>query len=447
MYNVDIMKLNERVQGKIEKVDSKGHGVMMKNDKEIVSFFTVPGDEVELMLIKRRKGQLYGRIEKILSPSPARVEPRCSFVGKCGGCPWQMVDYAKQVEYKRDLVNNTFRDHKLPFSVKSVEPCKELFYFRNRMDYVFGSDGELGLKEPEKWWSTLDLDVCFLLSESAVRVMETVRAWAKEHKLAGWDNQKYQGLLRYLVIREGKFTNERMATLITSAEDFPKASQEDLIAKLQNLTTSLYWGVNPKTTDVSLAEDLRLLSGKRYLTEKINNLSFDIHPNSFFQTNSLMAGRLMEVVREFAGLSENEQVLDLYCGVGFFGIGLAKSAKEVVGIELDAQAIELAKENARANGIENATFLTGSAEEMLPKMPRPDVVIVDPPRSGLHPRVLKTLMALSPKRIVYVSCNYSVLARELPTFLEDYEIQEMTALDLFPHTPHVEIITSLKKKL
>jgi len=300
------MKLFEQVRGTIEKVDSKGHGIIEKNGKDIAVHFTVPCDEVEITLTKRKKGALLGRLDKVLSPSPNRIKPRCEYVGKCGGCPWQIMTYEKQVELKRNLVNEAFHKAKLPFSINEIIASKEIFFHRNRMDYVFGQNGELGLKEPEKWWSVLDLSVCYLLSEGAVRVMKITRDWAKKHKLPCWDLKKHAGLLRYLVIREGKFTGERLVTLVTSNDEFSEEAQNDLVKQLKGNVTSLYWGINPKETDLSLAEKLHLLDGKRNLSEKINGLTFEIYPNSFFQTNSLMAGKLMDVVREFAAPNGNE---------------------------------------------------------------------------------------------------------------------------------------------
>lgn len=441
------MKLFDKVRGKIGEVDGKGRGIMWADGKSIATPFVIPRDEITVTLTKRRRGELTGRLEIIHSPSPHRVTPRCPYAGKCGGCPWQMIDYPKQLEYKRDLVNRAFERTALPFRITDVEPSSEIFYFRNRMDYVFGANGELGLKEPSAWWSVLDLGTCFLLSENAVRVMERVRAWAQKHVLAPWDNKKYTGLLRYLVIREGKFTGERCVTLVTSAEAFPDAARDDLVAELKNFATTIYWGVNPEITDLSIASEMKLLYGKRYLTERVGDFTFDIHPNSFFQTNAYMAARLMETVRLFAELEPHERLLDLYCGVGFFAIGLAASCHEVIANEIDHLAIDLTKENAARNKITNATFLQGATEYILPKMPRPDVVILDPPRSGIHPKALGTLLAFAPKRIVYVSCNYEALARELPTFLRDYEVTNQIGLDLFPHTPHVEVVTQFKKKI
>ncbi|MBI4280744.1 23S rRNA (uracil(1939)-C(5))-methyltransferase RlmD [Candidatus Uhrbacteria bacterium] len=439
------MKLFEQIQGTVEKLDPQGHGLLGKNSQEVASFFTVPGDEVKLTLTKRRRGRLHGRLEQIICPSPARVNPPCPYAGRCGGCLWQMIDYPKQLEYKRDLVNQTFQNQQLNLTIKSVEPSKEIFYHRNRMDYVFGSNGQLGLKEPEQWWSVLNLETCLLLSKETPEILRQARQWMRQWNLAPWDAKTYQGFLRYLVIREGKATGERMITLVTGAGQLPADAKQDLIARLKDFTTTLYWGINPLPADLSSSSQLTLLSGKSHLEEKVNGFRFRLHPNSFFQTNGLMAGRLMEIVRDSAHVSAAHRLLDLYCGLGFFAIGIGKAAAEVLGVEIDQAAVELARENAALNDVPRAVFLAGPVEKLLPKLPRPDIVIVDPPRSGLHPKAQKTLLSLLPQRLVYVSCNYQSLARELPEFLKYYTVEELLALDLFPHTPHLELIVRLER--
>ncbi|MDP3985249.1 MAG: 23S rRNA (uracil(1939)-C(5))-methyltransferase RlmD [bacterium] len=440
------MKLFEQVEGSITDIDGKGHGILKKDGKEIRAFFGIPGDRVRLTLTKRKKGELRGKIDEIISPSSDRIHPPCPYVGKCGGCVWQMIDYPAQLLHKRNLVNRAFAEANLPFHIEAVEAAPELFYFRNRMDYVFGRDGELGLKEPERWWSVLNLDTCFLLSEPAVVVMQEIRAWAKRWKLEPWDGRRHAGFLRYVVIREGKNTKERMVTLVTGRGELSEDARHDLVNRLSPLTTTLYWGINPLITDLSISQELHLLSGNPYLTEMINGNTYRIHPNSFFQTNSSMAARLMDAVRDGLGSEPINRLLDLYCGLGFFAIGLADRAKEIIGVELDEPAIVLARENAALNDRKNITFHAGPTEKILSTLPQPDAVIVDPPRSGLHPKALETLLSLAPDRIVYVSCNYHSLIKELPKLLASYTITSLRALDLFPHTPHVEVVVVLERR-
>jgi 23S rRNA (uracil-5-)-methyltransferase RumA len=350
----------------------------------------------------------------------------------------QFVDYPAQLEGKRELVNRALRD--ITLHIEAVEPSPEIFYFRNRMDYVVGPGGILGLKEPGRWDRILDLNVCFLLSEDAVEIMKRFREFMRDTKLPAWDNRSHQGFFRYLVIREGKFTGERMITVVTAEGTLPA---EDLVARFSPLATTIYWGVNPKITDLSISERLTLLHGKPHLEEKLGDFRFKIHPNVFFQTNSAGAAKLIDIVREFAAAGRTETLFDLYCGVGTFAISLSGLAKEVHGVELDAVAIALAEENAAANGVGNVSFRAEPAEKSELLAQTFDLVIVDPPRSGLHPKVLETLLQSLPARIIYVSCNPTALARDLIALQRSYAVQGIRAIDLFPHTPHVETIAHL----
>lgn len=424
----------------MESVDEKGRGILHADGKEILVRFTAPGDTVGATIARRESGKLLARLDDVVSPSPHRITPRCPYVGRCGGCPLQFIDYPAQLTHKRDSVNRALSGVAGP--IDAVLPSPEIFYFRNRMDYVVGPEGELGLKEPGRWDRVLDLDECFLLSEEAVEVMKRFRVFMRDHKLAPWDNRRHTGFVRYLVIREGKYTGERMVIAVTAEGTFPG---EDLVRRLSPLATTVYWGVNPKITDISISEQLTLLHGKPHLEEKLGDFRFKIHPNVFFQTNSGGAAKLVEIVREYAAAGPTETIFDLYCGVGTFAISLAGLAKEVHGVELDAEAIALAKENAAMNWITNASFRAEPAEKSALLTRTFDLVIVDPPRSGLHPKVRETLLQTLPARIIYVSCNPAALARDIIVLKRSYQVQNIRAVDLFPHTPHVETVVHLVK--
>ncbi|MEK7516131.1 MAG: 23S rRNA (uracil(1939)-C(5))-methyltransferase RlmD [Patescibacteria group bacterium] len=435
------LKFGDEVQGLVESVDEKGRGIVRVGEKTVFVRFSAPGDAVRATVTRRESGALIAQLTEVVSPSPHRIDPRCPYVGKCGGCPLQFVDYPAQLAQKRELVNKALGD--IPLHIEAVEPSPEIFYFRNRMDYVVGPGGVLGLKEPGRWDRILDLDVCFLLSEEAVEIMKRFREFMRDTKLPAWDNRSHQGFFRYLVIREGKFTGERMTTVVTAEGTLPA---EDLVRRISPLATTIYWGVNPKITDLSISERLTLLHGKPHLEEKLGDFRFKIHPNVFFQTNSGGAAKLIDIVREFAAAGRTETIFDLYCGVGTFAISLSGLAKEVHGVELDAVAIALAKENAAANGISNASFRAEMAEKSALLAQTFDLVVVDPPRSGLHPKVLETLLQSLPSRIIYVSCNPFALARDLAALQRSYAVQGIRAIDLFPHTPHVETIALLERK-
>jgi 23S rRNA (uracil1939-C5)-methyltransferase len=332
----------------------------------------------------------------------------------------------------------------LPVEISRIVPADATLHHRNRMDYVFGPDGELGLKEPGRWDRPLDLETCLMLSEGGLETLRRVRAWAKGTPLKPWDNRRHQGYLRYLVIREGKNTGERMAMLVTA--EGPLEDEAGLVEALAPLCSSIVHGINPSITDVSVAGMIRPLRGEALLHERVGGVRYRIHPNGFFQTNTAMAERLLEQVRASVAAGPHGRLLDLYCGSGFFALALASDVGEVLGVELDDKAIEDAHAAAADNGIGNARFRAEAAEALSWEDERPDVVVVDPPRSGLHPSVRRTLLERRPPRIVYVSCNPRALAADLAQLLEAYEADPAVCIDLFPHTPHVETVVGLRKR-
>lgn len=438
------MKFGDKAVFTVTDIDKKGRGCGIVGGRASCAPFVVPGEEVEARLVARRRGILKMEVERVITPSLARVAPRCPYAGKCGGCAWQQFDYALQLEMKRTLLNKSLAAGGVGVTVRAVIPSPSLYYYRNRMDYGVGPKGELGLKEPGRWNAYLDLDDCFLLSPDAVRVMRRFRDYMRAEKLEPRDVRAHTGYARYLVIREGKNAGTRMVTIVTSEGALP--AKDRLVETLRPLATTVYHGINPTITDLSVASKLELLHGAPMLEEKIEGKTFRIPPNGFFQTNTEMAGRLVETARGFLADRPAETLLDLYCGVGLFGICLADSAKKVMGVELDAEAIAASRDNASANGVAGATFIAAKAEDLLWRDERPDTVIVDPPRAGLHPKVAETLLALAPGRIIYVSCNHESFARDFGILGRDYRVSRAAALDLFPHSPHVELIALLERR-
>ncbi|MDO8583702.1 MAG: 23S rRNA (uracil(1939)-C(5))-methyltransferase RlmD [bacterium] len=448
------MKFGDKLQGAIERFDDKGRGaftkqITPKETREVVIPFTAPGDTVEATFMRRgHRGQWVGKLDKVTEQSPMRVPAPCPFAGTCGGCLWQHVDYDAQRKTKRDMINAAFAAAGHDERIEDVMASKKELYYRNRMDYVWSFKGDLGLKEYGSWNRYVNLTTCFLLDEQTPKTLEVARALVKDLGLEPWDAKKYKGDVRYLVIRVGKNTNERMITLVVKdAAKFTDTMRAELVRRFSPLCTTLYLGENPTLTDLSYAKTLTLLHGNPYLTEEVNGLRYLIHPNSFFQTNSDMAAMLQTTVMSFLGDLKDARLLDLYCGLGFFGIAAARHGATAYGHELDAEAITLAKKNAELNGLaERATFGAGPVEKFDWASFDPTAVILDPPRVGLHPRVIKTILEKRPKTIIYVSCNFRSFAKELTQFKEAYRVEDIKALDLFPQTPHVELVTKLVLK-
>ena len=372
-----------------------------------------------------------------------RVEPRCPHAGVCGGCLWQHIAYPAQVAAKKEMINKAFEAAGHDERISEVIPSPEQFYYRNRMDYVVGWRGEVGLKEYGSWQRYIDLTTCLLLDEETPRILQTVRDLMKDLDLKPWDAKFYRGDVRYCVIRLGKHTNERMISLVVKdLNAFDESKRAEITKRLAPLSTSLYLAENPDITDLSQGKTLVLLHGEPFLHEEVNGITYEIHPNSFFQTNTDMAAKLQDVVMNELG--SPTRILDLYCGLGFFGIAAAKRGMSVYGHELDAPAIELAKVNAERNGVSDKTrWGAGPTERLDWSTEKPDAVIIDPPRAGLHPKAVKALLENVPPKIVYVSCNFHRLVDELKLLKEKYRVTNLQALDLFPHTPHVEVVATL----
>jgi tRNA (uracil-5-)-methyltransferase len=452
------MKFGDELRGKIERLDEKGRGVFtyqlpQANDgsRTVVVPFSAIGDEVRATFVKRDQGTWIGRLQEVVSPSADRVKAPCPHAGVCGGCLWQHMAYEAQLRLKKDLINQAFGRSGHEERIKEVVPSVDLLYYRNRMDYAIGWKGEIGLKEYGSWSKYLDLSTCLLLDKDTPRILQRVRELMRERSWEAWDAKKHTGQMRYVVIRLGKNTNERMVMVVVKDRArFTDADRQSMVERLSPLCTTLYLGENPKVTDLSFVETLDLLHGKDYLEEEVNGMRYQIHPNSFFQTNTAMAATLQKTVLDFIGPLSGKSVLDLYCGLGFFGIACAKQGASVYGHELDAQAIELAKKNAEINGVSDRTrFGAGPVEDLSAELVsafQSDAVILDPPRAGLHPKALKLILDQAPSTIVYVSCNYRRLVEELKIFKEKYKIERLSALDLFPQTPHVEVVVKLVRK-
>jgi len=397
--------------------------------------------------MKKGKREKLSAIDE-LSVGLNHVKARCKFFGECGGCLMQNIEYKDQVELKRQLVNRAFEKQGLEARLEkgSITQSPQQWYYRNRMDYPVGENAEIGLKPFGKWRDVLDLKECFVLSQETPEILQLVRDWMKTYDLPGWNNVRYHGYVRYVVIREGKRTGERMIMIVTGEDKTGAATPQmwdELVRRLKSSCTTLYHGINPTITDISIPEDLKLLMGPEFLSEKINGYTYKIFPSSFFQTNSEGAELLQQRV---AAHVKGSRVLDLYCGLGFFTIDFAARGKKTFGVELDAAAIELARENAKLNNVE-AGFAAASMEEWIrgegPSIIKDfaaDSIVVDPPRMGLHPRVVDWLKDQKVPELVYVSCNYEQLAREMLELQKVYKLVALEAVDMFPHTPHIETI-------
>ncbi len=374
--------------------------------------------------------------------SQLMMSSRCPKKELCGSCSWSSIPYEKQLAQKRSDINGSFRLKHLDLVCSEIVGSPITDHYRNRMDFVINFEGKVGLREKGTWWRVIDNHTCFLADEQIDALFTQVREWVQKSGLSCYDRKTHEGFLRYAVIRSTT-TGQTMLTLVTSP---PKTSDD--LTQLQTMTmlpTTFIHSINDTDSDVSFGEELHLLNGPGYIEELIDEKTYRISPNAFFQTNSFTAPLLLSTVKKFCGDLSNKTLLDLYCGTGLFSIALASHAKQTIGIELNADAISDAKTNAQINNVE-VHYIAAPTESYDWSVHQADIVILDPPRSGMHDRALADVLRIQPTEIVYVSCNPKNFAREMLKLQTRYFVTQMKAIDMFPHTPHVELVSRLVKK-
>ncbi len=451
---------NDIVTLKIEDCGIDGEGIGKADGFTVFVKDAVIGDTVRAKIMKAKKNYGYGRLEEIITPSPDRVEPKCQFARQCGGCQLQALSYEKQLEFKTSKVRGHleriggFTD----IPMEKILGMDQPFHYRNKAQFPVGKskDGRIitGFYAG-RTHSIIENRDCALGVTRNKEVLDRVIAHMEKFHIQPYDENTGKGLVRHVLIRYGFFTDEMMVCLIINGEKLP--GEEALVKSLRQIpeTVSVMVNVNKKRNNVILGEKVRLLWGQPYITDKIGEISYQISPLSFFQVNPYQTGRLYGKALEYAQLSGNETVWDLYCGIGTISLFLAQKAKMVRGVEIIPAAIENAKENARLNGFDNTEFFVGKAEEVLPEQfartgECADVIVVDPPRKGCDETLLSTIIKMQPDRVVYVSCDSATLARDLKYLCErGYELKKVCPVDMFPNTVSVEtvvLLSQLKQK-
>ncbi|UIR55536.1 23S rRNA (uracil(1939)-C(5))-methyltransferase RlmD [Sphingobacterium sp. SRCM116780] len=454
----------------IEIVDiaEEGKGVGKTDDLVLFIEKAIPGDVVDVELIRKKKSFGEGRIQTLKKASQHRVDPFCEHFGVCGGCKWQHMTYDAQLLFKQQsVVNALTRIGKVDTS--SMEPIlasAETEYYRNKLEYTFSNkkwltsvddnvDGldmnALGFHVPGRFDKILNVDHCYLQEDPSNILRNSVRAFAVANDMSFYDLREHSGVLRNLIIRISS-TGELMVIVVFA---YPKERQIELLMSFLKekfpTITSLLYIVNQKKNDTIFDQEIVIYNGRDYIYEEMEGLKFKVGPKSFYQTNSAQAYELYKITRDFAGLSGDELVYDLYTGAGTIANFVAKYAKEVVGVEYVPSAIEDAKVNSEINGVKNTKFYAGDMKDVLTanfiaQHGKPDVVITDPPRAGMHADVVARLLEMEAPKIVYVSCNAATQARDLTLLAEKYEVVRIKPVDMFPHTQHVENVVLLKLK-
>lgn len=451
----------------IESVAAEGKALARVDGTVLFVPFAVPGDVVDVKVTKKKKNYMEGYILKIVTPSEHRLEPFCSHFGVCGGCKWQPLPYPMQLQAKQQQVYDQLVriGHLEVPEISPIIPSDKTVYYRNKLEFTFSRrrwifadedpdsmpDEErcgLGFHVGKFFDKVLDIKQCYLQKDPSNSIRLFIRDYALEHGLEFFDIREHTGFLRNMFIRTSESGSVMLIICFYHEDAEARTTLLDAVSAAFPQITSLYYVINGKANDSISDQECILYKGEEAIYEYMEGLKFKIGPKSFYQTNTGQAYKLYSVAREYAGLTGNETVYDLYTGTGTIAQFVSSKARKVIGIEYVPEAIADAKENARANGISNCDFYAGDMKDILTdgfveQHGRPDVVILDPPRAGIHPDVANVILNAEPKRIVYVSCNPASQARDLAILSSKYTITAVQPVDMFPHTHHVENVVRL----
>lgn len=467
------MKKGSVTQLLIESEAFEGKGFGKIDGLSIFVPNTAPGDLVEIQIIKKKKSYAEGRLINILKEGSIRIHPKCSHASVCGGCSWQHLPYSAQLEFKSRHVEDHIRRiaHLPDVPVLPALGSAIDFHYRNKMEFSFGdrkwltheeiASGEeiqsegffAGMHAPGRFDRILELNECYLMDSIAYEILSFTKNFAIENDIEPFNPVKHTGFLRNIMIRKSAHFPDLMVNLVTYAENEPiiEKWKSELIEKFPSITTVIQ-NVNDTKSPISVGRYEKVLFGPGYIRDSIGKFHFTINANTFFQTNTIQAEKLYETAKLFADIQPNELVYDLYCGVGTLTLFLSENAQHVVGIELNPISIENAKKNAIENNVTNVSFELGDMkdtfnESLLQRYRKPDCIITDPPRAGMHPDVISQLKELKVSKLVYVSCNSSTMARDLELLKDVYDVIQVQPVDMFPQTYHIESVAQLRLKL
>ena len=459
------MNKNQKIIIKIEDIGVNGEGIGKVDGYTLFVKDALIGDTVEAVVTKAKKNYGYAKMLRVLEASPYRVEKRCPVARQCGGCQIQELSYEAQLDFKTKKVYGNleriggFAPEFLDSVMEPICGMEEPFYYRNKAQFPIGTDKEGNIVTgfyAGRTHQIIPNKECALGVSVNQKILQIIVDFMNQYGVSAYNEETGRGLVRHVLIRYGFTTKEIMVCLVINGDNFPKS--EKLVDKLVQIEgmTSITYSVNKENTNVIMGKEIGVLWGQGYITDYIGDVKYQISPLSFFQVNPVQTEKLYGLALEYADLKGEEKVWDLYCGIGTISLFLAQKAKKVYGVEIVPQAINDARNNARINGIENAEFFVGKAEEVLPEYyaqyekehgekAYADVIVVDPPRKGCDETLLDTMVEMRPEKIVYVSCDSATLARDLKYLCErGYEIKRVKPVDQFPHTTHVEVIIKMQ---
>lgn len=450
-------KKNEVYETMIEDVIFPNKGIAYIEDKKVIVKNAIKGQKVKVRITKKRRDKIEASIEDVLERAPIEKEAACPHFGICGGCTYQTLPYDEQLKLKQNQVKRLL-DHAgiEEYEFLDIVPSPSEYSYRNKMEFSFGDvekggDLALGMHKKGSFYEMVTVEGCQIVDEDFTKIMMKVLEYFKERKVPFYHNRRHEGYLRHLVVRKSAKLGEILVNLVTSSQmemDLSGLVKEILELKLEGEVKGILHTINDSLADVVQSDETRILYGQDYFMEEILGLKFKISAFSFFQTNSLGAERLYSVVRDFAGSTKDKIIFDLYCGTGTIAQIMADVSKKVIGIEIVEEAVKAAKENAKLNGLDNCEFIAGDVLTKVDELKdKPDLIILDPPRDGIHPKAIHKIINFGAPQMIYVSCKPTSLARDLKVFVENgYKVEKVQCVDMFPHTPHVETVVRLSRK-
>ena len=446
-----MIKKKDIIELKIEDMEFGGKAYGFVDGAKVIVKHGMIGQRVRAAVTKARRGQYEGKILEVLEASHLETEETCPHFGGCGGCFYQAVSYEEQLKEKERQVKTLFNEAQLDgFQWLPIEGSPTVFDYRNKMEFSFGDEEKdgpltLGMHKRGRHHDIITVDQCRIMDEDFNEILKTILSYFSEEKIPHYNGRFHKGYLRHLIIRKAYYTGEVMVNLVTSTQ--LQLDLTELVESVKNLVlkgrlVGFLHTLNDNLADAVQSDRTDILYGQDFIIEKLLGLRFKISAFSFFQTNTLAAEKLYNIVGDFVGEADGKVLFDLYCGTGTIGQIMAKRASKVIGIEIVEDAVKAARDNAALNGLDNCEFIAGDVREEVKKLKsKPDIIILDPPRAGIHPQALLDVISFDAPEIVYVSCNPKTLVADLKELVKaGYKIQKVKCMDMFPHTPHVEAI-------
>lgn len=450
-----MVKKNDLIEFEIKEVGFPNKGKAIYGENNIRFKGGIEGQKVQARVSRKRKGYIEAKLVNVLEKSPLETELSCPHFGACGGCTYQSLSYENELKLKERQVKALFEQEGLDINFLGIEKSPVVNGYRNKMEYTFGDEDKdgplaLGLHRKGKFYEVVNVENCNIVDNDFTTILAAVLNYFQGKNTTYYNKKAHVGFLRHLVVRKALTTGEILVNLVTSSQG--ELDKEGFIHILNSLSlggkiTGILHTTNDSLSDIVKADKLELLYGKDYIVEEMLGLEFNISPFSFFQTNTFGAEKLYSMVREFAGDIDDKIVFDLYSGTGTIAQIMAPVAKKVIGIEIVEEAVEKARENAKLNNLDNVEFIAGDVLKAVDELKgRPDLIVIDPPRDGIHPKAINKIIDFNPEVFVYVSCNPVTLVRDLKVFIErGYKVEKAKCMDQFPRTPHVESVVLMSR--